>query len=142
MLLQEFRQFIARGNVIDMAVGIIVGAAFTKIVNSLVEDIFMPLLGFATPKGMDFSNLYLNLSGRHFESLKAAKDAGAAVIGYGVFINTVINFLIVSFVIFMLIKQINRLKREEPKHEGPPPPPPADVVLLTEIRDLLKQKNS
>ena len=134
-MLKEFRDFIARGNVFDMAVGIIIGAAFTGIVSSLVGDVIMPLIGVLT-SGVDFSNLFIALDGGEYTNLKAAKDAGVAVISYGVFINAIINFMIVAFVIFMLVKQINRLKKKEAEA---PSAPPADVQLLTEIRDLLKK---
>lgn len=134
-MLNEFKNFIARGNVFDMAVGIIVGAAFTTIVNSMVGDLIMPIIGVLT-SGIDFSDLFVALDGNEYANLKAAKDAGAAVISYGVFINAVINFLIVSFVIFMMVKQVNRLKKEE---AAAPSEPPAEVKLLSEIRDLLKK---
>ncbi len=111
-MLKEFKEFVARGNVMDMAVGIIIGAAFGKIVTSFVGDILMPPLGLLLGK-VDFSNLFISLSGQHFESLKAAKEAGAATLNYGIFINTVLDFIIVAFVIFLLIKQLNRLKRAE-----------------------------
>src|SRR5471032_1859670 len=112
-MLNEFKQFIARGNVIDLAVGIIMGAAFTGIVNSLVTDIVMPPIGRITG-GIDFSNLFIDLSGKHFESLKQAKDAGAATINYGIFLNQVLNFLIVSFAVFLLVKQVTRFHKSEP----------------------------
>ncbi len=134
-MLNEFKNFIARGNVFDMAVGIIIGAAFTTIVNSLVGDLIMPIIGVIT-SGVDFSDLFVALDGNSYANLEAAKTAGAPVITYGVFINAVINFLIVSFVIFMLVKQVNRLKKEE---AAAPSEPPADVKLLSEIRDLLKK---
>lgn len=134
-MLNEFRNFIARGNVFDMAVGIIIGAAFTTIVNSMVGDLIMPVIGVIT-SGVDFSDLFIALDGNDYANLKAAKDAGAAVISYGVFLNAVINFMIVSFVIFMLVKQVNRLKKDE---AAAPAEPPADVKLLAEIRDLLKK---
>ncbi len=111
-MLKEFKEFVARGNVMDMAVGIIIGAAFGKIVTSFVGDILMPPLGLLLGK-VDFSNLFISLSGQHFESLKAAKEAGAATLNYGIFINTILDFVIVAFVIFLLIKQLNRLKRAE-----------------------------
>ena len=117
-MLKEFREFIARGNVIDMAVGIIVGAAFGKIVASLVDDIVMPPVGLLLG-GIDFSNLFLSLTGQTYPSLKAAKDVGAPTVNYGLFLNNVINFLIISFVIFMIVRAVNRLKRQE----APPPPP-------------------
>lgn len=134
-MFKEFKAFIAKGNVMDMAVGIIIGAAFTAIVNSMVGDILMPVIGVFT-SGMDFSNLFVALDGNSYASLKEAEAAGATVVKYGVFLNAVINFLIVAFVIFMLIKQVNRLKQEEAKS---PAVPPAEVKLLTEIRDLLKK---
>ncbi len=138
-LVEEFKTFIARGNVIDMAVGIIIGAAFTGIVNSLVSDVVMPMLGVVT-SGMDFSSLFVALDGQAYDSLKLAKDAGAPVISYGVFLNALLNFLIVSFVIFTLVRLINRLKRqEEAKEAAAPAVTPEEVVLLREIRDSLKK---
>ncbi len=108
---KEFKEFIMRGNAVDMAVGIVVGAAFGKIVTSLVEDVLMPPVGLLLGK-VDFSNLFLSLSGKSYETLAAAKAAGAATLNYGLFLNTVINFLILAFAIFLLIRQINRLKRQ------------------------------
>lgn len=137
-MLKEFKEFIARGNVIDMAVGIIMGAAFTGIVNSSVNDLIMPLIGVAT-KGVDFSNVFLALDGNDYESLKAAKDAGGPVMTVGLFLNAIINFLIVSFVIFFLVKGVNRLRRQEAAAPTEPTAPPQDIALLTEIRDLLKK---
>ncbi|HUN45209.1 MAG TPA: large conductance mechanosensitive channel protein MscL [Stellaceae bacterium] len=134
----EFREFISRGNVVDLAVGVIIGAAFTAIVNSLVNDLLMPPLGLIIG-GIDFSNFFLTLKGGSFPSLDAAKAAGAVTINYGLFLNAVIRFLIVAFAIFIIVKQVNRLHRAE-KAPAAPPPPPADVVLLTEIRDLLRQR--
>ncbi len=107
---KEFREFAMRGNVLDLAVGIILGASFGKIVSSFVSDLLMPPLGMLLGR-LDFSNLFISLSGRPYASLKAAQDAGAATLNYGLFINTVIDFLIVAFAIFLLIKQVNRLKR-------------------------------
>lgn len=140
-MLKEFKDFIARGNVMDMAVGIIMGAAFTAIVNSMVGDLIMPVIGVLT-SGVDFADKFVALDGVAYASLKAAQDAGAPVLTYGVFINAVINFLIISFVVFMLVKGVNRLKRqaEEEKAATPPPAPPAEVALLSEIRDLLAKK--
>lgn len=112
-MLKEFKEFAVKGNVVDLAVGIILGTAFGAIVTSFVNDIVMPPLGLLLGK-VDFANLFISLSGQAYPSLKAAKDAGAATLNYGVFINAVINFVIVAFVMFLLIKQINRLKREEP----------------------------
>ncbi|MFO7262377.1 MAG: large conductance mechanosensitive channel protein MscL [bacterium] len=114
----EFRSFIARGNVVDLAVGIVVGAAFTSVVNSLVNDVLMPPLGLLTG-GLDFSNLYINLSGEEYASLAAAQEAGAPTINYGMFINNIVSFLIVSFAVFLLVKQYNRLLRK-PAPAGDP----------------------
>ena len=117
-MLKEFRDFAMRGNVLDLAIGFIMGAAFGKIVTSLVNDIIMPPIGLALGK-VDFTNLYINLSGKEFDSLADAKKAGAATINYGVFLNNILDFLIVGFAVFLLVKQVNRFL---PK---PPPPPPA-----------------
>ena len=142
-MLQEFKNFIARGNVMDMAVGIIIGAAFTTIVKSLVADIINPFIGLFTG-GIDFSALYINLSDQEYESLAAAQEAGAATVNYGIFINAVVQFLIVALVIFFLVRGVNKLKdaaieKEKEEAATPPATPPADIVLLTEIRDLLKK---
>lgn len=118
-MFKEFKEFAMRGNVLDMAVGIIIGAAFGKIITSFVEDLLMPPLGLLIGK-VDFSNLFVNLTEKSFESLAAAKAAGAATINYGIFFNHVINFLIVAFAIFLLIKQVNRLKREAPAAPAAP----------------------
>lgn len=134
-MLKEFRDFINRGNVVDLAVGIILGAAFTTIVNSLVTDILMPPIGLLTG-GVDFSSLFFSLNGADYASLAEAKKAGAPTINYGVFINAVINFLIVSFAVFMLVKQVNRMRPKAPAAKAGPTPSEA---LLTEIRDLLKK---
>ena len=136
-MLKEFKDFISRGNVIDLAVGIIIGAAFTGIVGSLVNDVIMPVIGFLM-SGIDFSNLFFVLKGEgDFSTVKAAKEAGAAVISYGIFINALVNFLIVSFVIFMVVRSINKLKK---KQDAAPAAPAKSEVLLEEIRDLLKKK--
>jgi large conductance mechanosensitive channel len=111
-MLKEFKEFAMRGNVLDMAIGIIIGAAFGKIVTSVVNDILMPPIGLLLGK-VDFSNLFIDLSGKSYPTLEAAKAAGAATIKYGMFINTVIDFIIVAFVIFLLVRQINRMKRQE-----------------------------
>lgn len=107
-MLKEFKEFAMRGNVLDMAVGIIIGAAFGQIVNSFVQDILMPPIGRLLGH-VDFSNLFVTLSGAHYDTLPAAKAAGAATLNYGVFLNTVINFLIVAFAVFLLVRQVNRL---------------------------------
>src|SRR5260370_3205697 len=134
---REFREFAMRGNVVDLAVGIILGAAFTTIVTSLVNDLIMPPLGLLIG-GIDLSNFFVTLKGVSSRTLEAAKTAGAVTINYGFFINAVIRFVIVAFAIFILVKQINRLRWQEEAAEPPPPAePPREEVLLTEIRDLL-----
>ncbi len=110
-MFKEFKEFAVKGNVVDMAVGIIIGAAFGKIVSSFVNDILMPPIGLLMGK-VDFSSLFINLSGKSFESLASARAAGAATINYGLFVNSIIDFIIVTFAIFLVIKQINRLKRD------------------------------
>lgn len=138
-MLKEFKTFIARGNVIDMAVGIVVGAAFTAIVTSLVSDIINPVIGMILG-GLDFSNYYVDLSFHGYDSLEAAKKAGAPLIMYGLFINAVIKFLIVAFVVFLMVKQINRIKEAMIKKDAETPAvTPEDVLLLREIRDALKK---
>ena len=138
-MLQEFKSFIARGNVIDLAVGIIIGAAFTAIVNSLVNDIIMPPIGVVLG-GIDFSNFFITLSKGTYPTLAEAQKAGAATLNYGLFINAVIKFLIVAWAVFILVKQVNRFHRKEEAAPSPPAPPPKQEVLLAEIRDLLKAK--
>lgn len=138
-MLKEFKTFIARGNVIDMAVGIVVGAAFTAIVTSLVSDIINPFIGMALG-GLDFSQYYADLSMGGYANLEAAQKAGAPLVMWGLFVNAVIKFLIVSFVVFILVKQINRLKAAPPEKGKDAPPPPEDIQLLREIRDALKAK--
>lgn len=138
-MLKEFREFAVRGNVLDMAVGIIIGAAFTTIVRSAVDDVIMPPIGLLLG-GVDFSDLYLNLSGQEAPSLAAAKEAGLPVIAYGLFINAVISFVIVAFVLFWIIRAMNMLKRREEAAPAPPAEPPPEQVLLAEIRDLLKER--
>lgn len=134
---QEFKEFAVKGNVVDMGVGIVIGAAFTTIVTSLVEDIFNPLIGLMTG-GADFSGLYINLSGQEVTSAAQAKADGLAVITYGVFINAIIAFVIVAFILFMIIRAVNRLKRQEEPvvEEGPP----RQEILLEEIRDALRAR--
>ncbi len=133
-MLSEFKEFAAKGSVVDLAVGVIIGGAFGKIVSSLTNDILMPPIGLLLGK-VDFSNLFLNLSGKPVESLAEAKRLGLATLNYGVFFNSIIDFVIIAFAVFLLVKQVNRFKREAPTA---PAAPPADVQLLTEIRDLLK----
>jgi len=136
-MLKEFRDFAMRGNLIDMAVGIIMGVAFGGLVNSMVNDLLMPVVGAITG-GIDFTNVFINLSGPQdqYVTLAAAKDAGAATINLGLFINLVINFVILAFVMFLLIKAMNKAARKAPPA---PPAPPMSEVLLEEIRDLLKK---
>ena len=136
-LFGEFKEFISRGNVVDLAVGVIIGAAFGKIVTSLVSDVLMPPLGLLMGK-VDFSSLFINLSGSPQPSLTAAKAAGAPTVNYGVFLQTVFDFTIIAFVIFMLVKQINRFKKEAPP--APPAGPTNEEKLLMEIRDALKER--
>tara|TARA_R110002072_G_scaffold272454_2_gene432669 strand:- start:1003 stop:1431 length:429 start_codon:yes stop_codon:yes gene_type:complete len=142
-MLKEFQNFIARGNVMDMAVGIIMGAAFTAIVKSMVGDLIMPVIGVIT-SGVDFTDKFVALDGNAYATLAAAQEASAPLITYGVFINAVINFLIVAFVVFFLVKGVNKIKEaaekeQEEKEAAAPIATPADIALLTEIRDLLKK---
>lgn len=131
-MMQEFKTFAMRGNVVDMAVGIIIGGAFGKIVSSFVADVIMPPIGLLIG-GVDFSNLAITIK-------EAVGDTAAVTVNYGVFIQTVLDFLIVAFAIFMVIKGMNSLKKKEEKAPAAPPEPPKEEILLTEIRDLLKQK--
>lgn len=138
-LVDEFRTFAMRGSVIDLAVGVVVGASFTGIVNSLVKDVITPPIGLILG-GIDFSNFFFVLKGKPgLATLKAAQDAGAITVNYGAFINTIINFLIVAFVLFLILRQINRLT--QPK-EAPPAAVPEDILLLREIRDSLKSRSA
>jgi large conductance mechanosensitive channel len=134
-MLEEFKKFAMRGNVIDLAVGVIIGASFTGIVTSLVNDIIMPPVGLALG-GVDFSNFFIVLKGAPAETLAAAKAAKDVTLNYGLFVNAVINFVIVAFVLFMLIRQINKLAPPKPAE----PATPEDVLLLREIRDSLKAR--
>ena len=139
-ILKEFKQFAMRGNVVDLAVGVIIGAAFGKIITSLVNDVIMQPIGLLTGK-VDFKGLYLNLSSKTFATLSEAEAAKAPVIKYGVFINTTIEFLIVAFCVFLMVRTMNKLiKKEEAKPAPPPPEPTKEEKLLTEIRDILKAR--
>jgi large conductance mechanosensitive channel len=138
-MLQEFKEFALRGNVVDMAVGIIIGAASSTIVRSLVDDIIMPPIGVVTG-GVDFSNMFIALNREHYPSLAAARQAGAATINFGLFINNVISFTIVAFVLFMAIKAMNQLRRKQEEDPASEPPPSREVELLTEIRDALVKR--
>jgi large conductance mechanosensitive channel len=137
-MLKEFKEFAMKGNVLDMAIGVIIGGAFGKIVSSLVSDVLMPPLGLLMGK-VDFSSLFINLSDTSHPSLVAAKAAGAPTLNYGVFLQSVFDFLIIAFVIFILVKQVNRFKNAAPSPPPPAPPAPTnEEKLLMEIRDLLK----
>ena len=135
-MLKEFKEFAVKGNVVDMGIGIVIGAAFTSIVNSFVKDLINPIIGVITG-GIDFSNLFINLGSGDYASLAAAQEAGAPTLNYGLFINAVISFLIVAWVLFFVVKAMNELKRKEEAAPAAPPPPPRQEVLLAEIRDLL-----
>ena len=143
-MLREFKEFAMRGNVLDMAVGIIIGAAFGTIVNSLVNDVIMPPVGLALG-GVDFTNMFVTLregakAAGPYASLAAAKEAGAVTLNYGVFVNSIVSFLIVAFAIFMIVKGANSLKQKQVEAPAAPPAPTADQKLLAEIRDILKAK--
>jgi large conductance mechanosensitive channel len=136
---QEFKEFAMRGNVVDLAVGLVIGAAFGTIVTSLVNDVIMPPIGLVMGN-VDFSDLFINLSGQEYASLAAAREAGAPVIAYGAFINAVINFVIVALAIFIVIKGMNRLRRKQEQAPEETPVPPRQETLLEEIRDILKAR--
>ena len=141
-MLKEFKEFAMRGNVIDLAVAVIIGAAFGKIVTSLVNDIVMPPIGLLLG-GADFTDLFITLQGESYDSLAAAQEAGAVTLNYGVFVNTVVQFLVIAFTIFLVVRQLNKLKRKEETAEAAAPPePPRQEVLLEEIRDLLKSRGA
>ena len=133
----EFKEFAVKGNVMDLAVGVIIGGAFGKIVDSVVGDLIMPLVSKVTG-GLDFSNYFIPLAGQTASTLADAKKAGA-VFAYGNFITVAINFIILAFIIFVMVKQINRVKKNTPPPVAPPAPTPEDVMLLREIRDSLKK---
>ena len=138
-MLKEFKEFALKGNVIDLAIGVVIGAAFGKIVDSLVSDIIMPIIG-AILGGLDFSNYFFGLSREVNNPVLVEAKKQGAVLAYGSFMTAAVNFLIIAAVLFMVVKAINTFKRKEAAAPPPPPPPAAAVVLLTEIRDLLKQK--
>jgi large conductance mechanosensitive channel len=142
-MIKEFKEFAMKGNVVDLAVGVIIGGAFGKVVTSMVNDVLMPPIG-KMMGNVNFSDLYINLDAAKgpFATLKAAKDAGAAVISYGAFVNTIIDFLIVAACIFMVVKGMNAMKKPAPAPTAPaaPPEPSKEVKLLTEIRDALKAR--
>ena len=136
--IKEFKEFAVKGNVMDMAVGVIIGGAFGKIVTSLVNDVLMPIIGKLTG-GISFSDLFINLGDGNYQTLAAAQEAGAAVLAYGQFIQNILDFIIIAFCIFMMIKGMNKLKKEKPA-EPEAPKGPTQEELLAEIRDLLKKK--
>ncbi|MGI9233304.1 MAG: large conductance mechanosensitive channel protein MscL [Woeseiaceae bacterium] len=138
-MLDEFKQFAMRGNVVDMAVGIIIGGAFGKIISSFVADVIMPPIGMLMGN-VDFSQLFINLSDVSYETLAAAKEAGAPTINYGVFLNTVLDFLIIAFAIFMVIRGMNKMKKKEEEKPAEPAKPSEEVQLLTDIRDALNNR--
>jgi len=142
-MLKEFREFALKGNAIDLAIGVIIGAAFGKIVDSMVNDVLMPPIGKLLG-GVDFTNLFVVLGQGSYPSLAAAKAAGAATVNYGLLVNTIVNFVIIALCLFMVVKGINRMKREQPAAAAAaaaaPAPPPPEVRLLTEIRDLLRTR--
>ena len=143
-MLKEFKEFAIKGNMLDMAVGIIIGAAFATIVNSLVNDVIMPPIGLALG-GVDFADFFIVLregaeAAAPYASLAAAKEAGAVTLNYGVFVNALISFLIVAFSVFMIVRSFNKLKRKEEEAPAEPPKPSAEEGLLAEIRDLLKAR--
>ncbi|MBV1834194.1 large-conductance mechanosensitive channel protein MscL [Novacetimonas pomaceti] len=137
--LGDFRAFLMRGNVVDLAVGVIIGAAFTAIVNSLVKDIFTPFLGLLIG-GIDFTNLFITLRGPHMPTLADAQKAGAVTLNIGVFLNAVIQFIIIGFVIFWVVRIISRFAAKKEAAPAAPPPPPRSEVLLQEILDVLKEQ--
>ncbi len=141
-ILTEFKTFAMRGNVIDLAIGVVIGASFTAIINSLVKDVIMPPIGLLLG-GIDFANFFVVLKGNHaVMTLKQAQDAGAVVISYGLFVNAIIQFLIVAFALFILVRQVNKLTWPLNRKPGEPPPPPPseEILLLREIRDALRGK--
>ncbi len=138
-MFEEFKKFVMRGNVVDMAVGIIIGAAFGKIVSSFVNDILMPPLGLLLGN-VDFTSLFVNLGPAAYATLAEAQEAGAPTLNYGMFVQTIIDFLIVAFAIFIVVKQTNRLMTKEAQKPAAPPAPTPDQQLLAEIRDLLQQR--
>jgi large conductance mechanosensitive channel len=141
-MFKEFRDFALKGNVIDLAIGVIIGAAFGAIVSSVVDDVFMPIIGLIL-NGIDFSNLFVPLfppEGATYPTVAAAKEAGVATLNYGLFINAVVKFTIIAFVLFLVVKGINRLRRKEAEKPAAPPAPTTEEKLLTEIRDAIKSQ--
>ena len=137
-MIKEFREFIERGNVIELAVAFVMGVAFNAIIKSLVADIIMPLVGLVTG-GVDFANRFIVLGAGKFATLAEAQEAGAATLNYGVFINAIIEFIIIAFVLFMVVRTYNNMKKKEEEAPAAPAEPPRQEVLLEEIRDALKK---
>ena len=137
----EFKEFISKGNVLDLAVGVIIGAAFGKIVTSLTDDIIMPIVGLALGK-VDFANLFIAMNGQHYATLEEAKKAGIGTINYGLFLNALINFLIIAFIIFMIVKAANKMKKAPIEVVAVPAAPTTDQQLLMDIRDALRTGRS
>jgi large conductance mechanosensitive channel len=135
-IIQEFREFAVKGNMVDLAVAVVIGAAFGKIIDSLVKDVIMPVIGLLLG-GVDFRNLFVTLGAGSYATLAEAEKAGAAVLRYGAFLQTVVDFLIIAWVVFIAIKAINRMKREQPA--AAPAAPPEEVMLLREIRDAVRR---
>ena len=133
----EFKEFISKGNVLDLAVGVIIGAAFGKIVTSLTDDIIMPIVGLALGK-VDFANLFIAMNGQHYATIEEAKKAGIGTINYGLFLNALINFLIIAFIIFMIVKAANKMKKAPVEVVAVPAAPTTDQQLLMDIRDSLR----
>jgi large conductance mechanosensitive channel len=133
----EFKEFISKGNVLDLAVGVIIGAAFSKIVTSLTDDIIMPIVGLALGK-VDFANLFISMNGQQYATIEEAKKAGVGTINYGLFLNALINFLIIAFIIFMIVKAANRMKKAPVEVVAVPAPPTTEQQLLMDIRDSLR----
>ena len=136
-LVSEFKEFIAKGNVLDLAVGVIIGASFGKIVTSLTDDIIMPIIGLALGK-IDFANLFIAVNGQTYTTLAEAKKAGVGTINYGLFLNALINFVIIAFIIFMIVKAANRIRKAPVEVVAVPAPPTTDQQLLMDIRDALR----
>jgi large conductance mechanosensitive channel len=139
-MVQEFKEFAVKGNAVDLAVGVVLGAAFGGVVTSLVDDVLMPPLGFLFG-GVDFTNLFWTLGSGEYATLEAAKEAGAATVNYGSFIQSIVSFLLVAFALFLFIRAMNRLRREK-EEPGTPPSIPEDVALLREIRDAVQARKA
>ena len=138
-MLKEFKEFINRGSVMDLAIGVIIGGAFGKIIDSLVGNVIMPIVSKVILRGVSFENAMISLDGNHYATLEEAKAAGAAVISYGNFLQVIINFVIIAFVLFLIVKGLNNMKKKQEAAPAAPPAPSNEEKLLTEIRDLLRK---